>query len=409
MDHSLEQKNKLLKKSKSYIKTLCLDIPERCVGSNGNLAATDFFEKKLLSFKWKAQSYEFKATDWSDGGAELTVDGTRFNVLVSPYSLGCSTKAKVLGANCISDLENNDYKEKIILLYGYIAKEQIMPKNFVFYNTKEHKKIVKLLENSGAKAIICATGRNSALAGGVYPFPLIEDGDFDVPSVYTAEEEGKRLLQFIGKQAKIKSISNRIPSKGYNIIGQKGDSSDKRIVITAHIDAKKGTPGAMDNGTGVTILLLLAELLKDFKGKTQLELVALNGEDYYSVPGQMNYIEVNQGKFEEIMLNINIDGAGYKEGKSAISFFNISNDMKSKALRIMDNYSEITEGKQWVQGDHGLFIQNGVPAIAVTSQWFIENMDNQNITHTSEDNPEIINFYRIVELTELISELVYSY
>ena len=89
MNYKIRQKNRLLKNCRSYIKTLCCDIPERCVGSNGNIAATDFFEKKLLSFKWNTKSYEFKAIDWSDGGAELIVDRVKFNVLVSPYSPGC--------------------------------------------------------------------------------------------------------------------------------------------------------------------------------------------------------------------------------------------------------------------------------------------------------------------------------
>lgn len=37
----------------------------------------------------------------------------------------------------------------------------------------------------------------------------------------------------------------------------------------------------------------------------QIELVAFNGEDYYSVPGQMNYIAASQDSFNQIMLNIN--------------------------------------------------------------------------------------------------------
>ncbi|MEZ4997668.1 MAG: hypothetical protein R2758_09480 [Bacteroidales bacterium] len=43
--------------------------------------------------------------------------------------------------------------------------------------------------------MIGATGRSSALAGGVYPFPLIEDGDFDIPSVYD-RRGGKQTASF---------------------------------------------------------------------------------------------------------------------------------------------------------------------------------------------------------------------
>lgn len=75
-----------------------------------------------------------------------------------------------------------------------------------------------------------------------------------------------------------------------------------------------GTPGAIDNGTGVTVLLLLAELLKDTYCRYPIELLVFNGEDYYRAPGQVKYIEQNEGRFEDILLKINIDGAGYHKG-----------------------------------------------------------------------------------------------
>ena len=49
-------------------------------------------------------------------------------------------------------------------------------------------------------AIIAATGRDPGLAGGVYPFPLIEDGDFDIPSVYMKDVEGDRLADYAGQE-----------------------------------------------------------------------------------------------------------------------------------------------------------------------------------------------------------------
>ncbi len=151
--------------------------------------------------------------------------------------------------------------EKVLFLHGEIAKEQLMPKNFVFYNPEEHQQIISLLEQGRPSAIVCATGRNAALAGGVYPFPLIEDGDFDISSVYMTEDEGDRLLPYVGNTVALKSAAKRVPGKGYNVTAKKGSHLDERVVITAHTDAKKGTPGAIDNATGVVVLLLLAKLL----------------------------------------------------------------------------------------------------------------------------------------------------
>ena len=393
-------------KALSYLKILCEVIPDRSVGSMGNRLATQFFERELATLGWRTDTPSFDAIDWKDGGASLKVEGKEFEVLVSPYSLGCKTEAELVEAADVEALERVDARGKVLLLHGDLAKEQLMPKNFVFYNPESHQRIVSLLENSGALALVCATGRNAALAGGVYPFPLLEDGDFDVPSVYMTEEEGARLLNYAGQVAKLRSNSERIPGKGYNVIGRKGRNADERIVITAHIDAKKGTPGAIDNATGVVVLLLLADLLRDYSGSKQLELIAFNGEDYYAVSGQMNFVWANQGKFDSILLNINIDGAGYKEGGSAVSFYGLPADLRQTADEVLSRHPAIQEGPQWPQGDHSIFVQFGRPAIALTSDWFSTHINEQEITHTSKDNLDIVEPRRVVEIAEMVADLV---
>ena len=240
----------------------------------------------------------------------------------------------------------------------------------------------------------------------MYPFPLIEDGDFNIPSVYLTEEEGLTLLPYIGKEVKLDSISKRIKGNGFNVVARKGSNSTTRIVVTAHIDAKKGTPGAIDNATGVVILLLLAGLLKDYAGDKQIEIVALNGEDYYAVPGQMLYIAENQGHFDDILLNINIDGAGYKTGDTAFSFFGLPEEISQKVSRIVDAFPDISEGEQWPQGDHSIFVQFGRPAIAVSSQWFVNNIDTQDITHTPKDNMEIVDINKLPTIAKAIKRLL---
>ena len=390
----------------SYLDKLCNVIGERPVGSVGNQKAADFIEKEMKLLGWETETPVFKALDWLDGGAALSAGGETFVVSASPYSLGYSGETELVSVTNVNELTKADATGKILFLHGDIAAEQLMPKNFVFYNPDEHKEIVALLEQSGARAIICATGRNAALAGGVYPFPLIEDGDFDIPSVYMTEEEGKKLLPFVGVKVLLKSDAKRIESKGCNVIGRKGDLSADKIVVTAHLDAKIGTPGAIDNATGVIVLLLLARLLDYYSGDLQIELVAFNGEDYYAVPGQMNYIAANQDNFNRIMLNINIDGAGYKDGPSALSFYGLPSLIENKAREVLAYSEGVIEGTQWSQGDHSIFIQYGRPALAATSQWFADHIDSQTITHTPEDKPEIVDCQKLIELAQTLNTLI---
>ena len=389
-----------------YLEKLCQDIQQRPVGSEGNRQATAFFQEVVEDFDWDVVSTPFQAMDWQDEGAELWIGGKNFQIFSSPYSKGCSLETNLIKAGSVEELEKIDAAGKLLLLHGELTQEQLMPKNFVFYNPEEHQQVIALLEKKEPGAILAATSRNAALAGGVYPFPLIEDGDFQIPSVYLTGEEGKKLLQKVGQVGTLKSDARRIQTEGYNLVARKGQDHNRRIAISAHIDAKINTPGAIDNATGVIVLLLLAEKFKDYQGDMMIELLPFNGEDYYAASGQMIYLEQNQGRFEEILININIDGAGFHEGPSSFSPFNLGERTQQSLDEVLTSMEDIDEGGPWYQGDHSIFLQQGVPAIAVSSKWFLENIDSQEITHTPKDHPAIVNCDKLVDITEALHKFI---
>lgn len=399
-------KQTLTAKAKTHLQVLCHEIGERRVGSEENRKATAYAKKMLEAAGWETEATELQVIDWKTEGASLTCNGESFKVFASHYSIGCAVKGELLAIDTVGKLEKAIIKDKIILLYGEIASEQIAPKKFPFWNPEEHQHLVSVLENGRPKALICATERNSATAGGVYPFPLFEDGDFDIPSVYMKDTEGEKLLAHAGKTVELISKAERIPETAYNVIARNSHQTKGKIVISAHIDTKIGTTGAIDNGTGVAIVLLVAEILKEYKGKHPIELALFNGEDYYGAPGQVKYIEQNAGRFGDILMNINIDGAGYKEGLSCFSAFELPDDVQQALQTVLSNTPELVEGLPWYQGDHSIFLQNGCPAIAVSSQWFIENMESQEITHTPKDNLSIVNYERVAECVLGIVDLV---
>lgn len=399
-------KKVLTEKVESHLQVLCSEIGERRVGSERNRKATAYAERVMKESGWQTVTTQLPVIDWKTEGATLTCNGESFEVFSSHYSLGCSVVGELVAINTVALLEQADVKDKIVLLYGEIAMQQIAPKNFPFWNPEEHQHLIALLEQGKPAALVCATERNSATAGGVYPFPLFEDGDFDIPSVYMKDTEGERLLAYAGQSVVLISRAERLFETAFNVIGRSSDRTKGRIVITAHIDTKIGTPGAIDNGTGVAVVLALAELLKESPGKHPIELVIFNGEDYYGAPGQVKYVEQNAGRFSDILLNINIDGAGYCEGISCFSPFNLPDGVLDALHEVLWDAPELTEGLPWYQGDHSLFLQNGCPAIAVSSQWFIENFANQSLTHTPKDNLTVVSYERVAECALGIAELI---
>ncbi len=396
----------MIEKSKRFLDKLCLQIPARLVGSAGNQQAVDFFRSVVEGFDWQVSGSEFPAFDWGEEGADLEINQESFSVFPSPYSPEISITAELKAAGDLAELKGLDCSGKLLLIHGQLAKEQLMPKNFIFYNPREHQELIEILEQKKPAAILTATAHDGAVAGGIYPFPMIEDGDFMIPSVYLSDEEGKKLLRQIGNTAKLVSRTWSRNSQGCQLIAIKGADPGRRIIITAHIDAKIGTPGAIDNGTGVVVLLLLAELFKDHQIGPVIELVPLNGEDYYSVPGQMVFLAQNQGRFDEMLININIDGAGYQKGPTAFSPFNLPEGIRDTLDHVLDASDQLVEGEPWVQGDHSIFIQQGVPAIAVSSDWFIKNISKQRITHTPADHPGIVDHDRVIEAARAIQAFI---
>jgi aminopeptidase YwaD len=394
----------LAEKAGTLLHSLCLELPERRVGSPGNRAATEFFAQAVASFGFDTQCPEFECIDWIQDGARLAADGELFEVFPSPYSLHCRVRAPLAVVSTLEELEMVDALDRILLVRGDLAKEQLMPKNFDFFNPDHHKQTVRLLETKAPQAIIAATSRNPELAGGMYPFPLIVDGDFDIPSVYMTEEKGERLAGYAGRELALQIEAKRIPATGCNVIARQGGAAGRRIVVCAHIDAKDDTPGALDNGTGVVVLLLLAELLAGYAGNLGVEIVALNGEDHYSAAGQVQYIRRNQDSFSEIVLAINLDLAGYREGNTAYSLYGCPDEIAAAIHNTFSALEDTVEGEQWYQSDHSIFIQNQVPAMAITSDRLMEL--STHVTHTDKDRPELVDLDKLANITLALRDLL---
>lgn len=387
------------------LQTLCVAIDSRRIGSPGNRAATDLFARRMAAAGLVVETPEFDCIDWTDGGgAQLTAGGAAWEVFASPYSLGCEVHAPLVVVTTVAELTEVDLAGRVVLLCGEIAAEPLMPKNFPFYNPESHQRIYQLLEAGRPRAIIAATSHNPAMMGGVYPFPMFEDGDFDIPSVFVTDEAGVRLAAHAGRAVTLVSRAERIPARGCNVVARKGDPTAQRVVLCAHIDARIGTPGAGDNASGVCVLLLLAGLLADYTGDLGIELVAMNGEDYYANPGEQQYLALNAGRFQEILLAVNLDDVGYDRGRAAYSLYGCPPDLETLIQVAFADYPEVVVGEPWYQGDHGIFLMHERPALAITSELLAELM--AELTHTPHDTPDRVDTHRLARLAVALRDLL---
>jgi aminopeptidase YwaD len=388
-----------------YLNNLCAIRPHRQVGSAGNRTATEYFARVVGQSGFKVEESQFDCLDWESGAASLNAGKEAFEIVISGYSLGCNVNAPLAVVSSLPELETIDARGHVLLVRGELTAEQLMPKNFTFFNPEHHQRFVALLEEKDPLAIVAATGHNPELAGALYPFPLIEDGDFNIPAAHMKDVDGERLAAHAGQMVELKMEAHRIPARCSQVTARKGNDPTRRVVVCGHIDAKASTPGALDNAAGAAVLLLLAELLKEYTGRLTVELVPFNGEDHYSAAGQKLYVHNNQRSFGEILLAVNLDGLGWRGSPTSYSFYAMKDEMMAEIRDVFGNHAELVEGHTWPQSDHMIFAMNGCPAVAITTERFAEL--ERDIAHTERDVPSLVDPAKLVATAQALVGVIH--
>ncbi len=396
-----------VERAKRCLGRLCNDIGARPVGSRANLDATMFLSQFFSRNGFDTEERWFECFDWTSEGADFHIDDEQYTVQSGPYSLAASLKAPLVSASSIGELRRLREPGAIVLLHGDICREPLLPRNFPFFRVDEHIQLIEALEDGGFGAVLAATAPSVKAPQG---FPLIVDGDFHIPNGFLPETDGERVLERAdGRLACLDIRARRAPSRGCNVVARKGPPSGPRVVIMAHVDSAHGSPGAADNASGVCTMMLLAESLDPMIEGLRIELVAMNGEDHYASPGEVLYLADNRDLLGDVALGINIDGIGVGEGVDEFSLYSCP-DLFADAARSSLEAEGLVEGRSWMEGDHTLFVQSSVPALALTSS---DRAAVAEASHSIRDVASVVDTGRLVAgarglraLLDLIPRLV---
>jgi aminopeptidase YwaD len=99
-----------------------------------------------------------------------------------------------------------------------------------------------------------------------------------------------------------------------------------------------------------------------------------------------------------------MDALGFSRARTAISFYNLTEDKSSMLRSLLKGLYRIYEGEPWFQGDHMAMAMYGVPAIAITSENFMEI--EQNYAHTAADTPDLVDLNMLVETAQVVCKMI---
>lgn len=381
-----------------HLGMLCETIGARPVGSSNNRMATDYAAGVMRANGFEVEEQRFECMDWRRGAVSLKLDGRVVPAAISDYSLPCSVNTGFLAAGSLDELKRLDLRGRVLVMEGDLTRETIMPKNFRFWNPEHHQELIRTLEEKAPAAIVTVSFANDT------PVPVIEDGDFDIPVAIVAGCHADLFRQSAGKEISLQMVSERWPVGGFNVIARKNPKAANKKIILAHIDTKPDTPGALDNAAGVSALLRLSEILKNCPDWMGIELIAINGEDYYSNPGQNAYLDQYGKHLTGKELVINCDGAGMKDSKTGISPMGCDEELTGLIAEIAGRYPDLELAEPWYEGDHGIFAPFGNPVIAITSKNIFGMIDS--IIHTEKDVKQLVDPKILEQTAQLIREIV---
>ncbi len=392
----------LVTQAAAYVDALCLPFPDRHVGGPGNAHAVELFESEIAGLGFELTRTEIPSVVWEPESAQLEAGGRSSRVLPGPYSTAIRADAPLVVVETLDELEACEARGAVLLVRGDLVKEQLTPKNYPFYRFERHAKIVEALEKPQPLAVVAATGRSSELVGSLYPFPLIEDADFDLPHAFMTDVDGAALAEFAGQSCRLEIRSGRRLATAHQLEALRGPA-DRRVVVSAHIDSRRGTPGAIDNATGVTILLLVARLLAGHEPAMGIELVPFNGEDDYAAPGEVSYLARKGDRLaDEVVLEINVDGVGWRDHDTEVSLYECPAEVADVVRGALGG--RVVEGEQWPQSDHMVFVMRGIPAVALTTA--DASALRMTIAHTEADTPVEVDPTVVAETAVYLADVI---
>ena len=202
-----------------------------------------------------------------------------------------------------------------------------------------------------------------------------QDGNFrgafrsqsNIPAVSLTREDGLDMLALMDEAdmtAEVSVGTRPLPSR--NVIAEKPGSSASSdiVVVGAHYDTTPDTQGANDNGSGLSVVMTMAELTADTEYPFTLKFV-LFGSEEIGLFGSRHYVDaLTEQDIEDTiaMLNFDVPGSGERlefVGSRKLTDYaiDIAADIEAKAA-----YGGLPQG---VGSDHTPFYEAGIPVIFI--------------------------------------------
>jgi aminopeptidase YwaD len=398
----MEPYDPLAAEIRTHLIELAETIGARPTGSPAGRRAEAYVAGALERHGWTVERQLFSCLDWAPGPARVRADGRDWEAVPSPWGPACDVRGPRLAADRVETLEAADMRGRVVVAHGTLTDEALFPVHFPFLTVEAHRRIARAFEANPPLALIAASPDDAR------PVPWIEDGDVGVPVATVSRADGEALAAGSGP-VDVRIEAERRPGRGANVLARRtpdgarsADADLPRVVVTAHLDTKPGTPGALDNAAGVAALLALAGVVHEAPPDRVVEIALLNGEDHYAAPGQVHYLR--EGGTANVRMVVNCDGVGLSGSPVGVATMGAPAALERAVTSLRASHPGIEALAPWPQGDHMPFVAAGVPALAMTSTRIFEEIERR--VHTPADTVDGVDPAGIAATVRFVAEAV---
>ncbi|HYU57338.1 MAG TPA: M20/M25/M40 family metallo-hydrolase, partial [Actinomycetota bacterium] len=225
-------------------------------------------------------------------------------------------------------------------------------------------------QDTGAIAVIFWF---AAPAGSLLRPTLIDPAGLRVPVVGVSQDAGGALASSAGRTASLRTRTRTDVIEARSVLAEvAGTDPERVIVLGGHLDSVIDGPGVNDNGSGVALLLALADALSGTKPEATIRFEFWGGEEL-GLWGSNAYVDLLGAERDRIGAYLNLDMVGSPNfARLVYDDRDAAEGSEAITRAFLDHFAALGLPADTIdisgRADHGAFQRAGIPTGGLFSE-----------------------------------------
>jgi aminopeptidase YwaD len=375
----------------------------RFAGTEGERRARDFIESELRAAGHEVATEDFTHLAYEPEAATLTVDPADLSDATPAASLppAAPTDASLPCAGLQATASGVVEAEAVYVGDG-TEDDGSLDGRIVVFRSGVPTTVAPGLAARGAAGLVCLSpapdGLITHLVASFQPLagPTHEERVLPVPGVIVEAAIGERLLARLSRgptRLRLEHRASYMERDSANLVVEipGTDPDAPKVVVGAHYDSQRESPGAADNATGLAALLAMARAWSGCRPRRTIALVAFGVEETGSW-GAADYVARHAGERIEAMVNLDALGPPLDATRTIVADPRIAKLAAESARATGWEVEQELNAADFPFADHAPFVAAGIPAA-----WIWRYPPPHPYYHSSGDTPRWVDFTLLAE------------